>query len=93
MNSHCVSNLHLGQKSPWTNVSLDKSLLGLMSLGQRSSWKTIAWTNVATPLFKSACPSRNCSGKKKFQENVSNCNKLASTCNHTPATKYWILVT
>ena len=27
MNSNCISNLHLGQKSAWTNVSLDKSLL------------------------------------------------------------------
>ena len=49
MNSHCVSNLHLGQKSPWTNVSLDKSLLGLMSLGQRSPWTAVSWTNVSTP--------------------------------------------
>ena len=49
MNSHCVLNLHFGQKSPWTKVSLDKSLLGLMYLGKRSLWTTVPWTNVATP--------------------------------------------
>ena len=41
--------LHLAQKSPWTKVSLDKSLLGLMSFGQSGPWTTVPWTNVATP--------------------------------------------
>ena len=44
-----VSNFHLGQKSPWANVSLDKSLLGLISLGQRGPWAAVPWTNVSTP--------------------------------------------
>ena len=44
-----VSTFHLGQKSPWTNVSMDKSLPGLMSLGQSGSWTTVPWTNVSTP--------------------------------------------
>ena len=48
-----ASNLYLGQKSPWTNVSLDKSLLGLMSLGQNCPWTTVPWTNVATPKLPS----------------------------------------
>ena len=39
-----ASILFLGQKSPWTNVSLDKSLLG-----QRYLWTPVPWTNVATP--------------------------------------------
>ena len=46
-----VSNLHLGQKSPWTYVSLDKRLLGLMSLELKCPWTTVLWTNVATPTF------------------------------------------
>ena len=50
MNSPNVSNFDLGQKSPWTNVSLEKSLLGTMSLGQMCPWTTAPWTNVATPL-------------------------------------------
>ena len=44
-----VSNFCLGWKSPWTNVSLDKSLLGLMPLGQNGPWTTVPWTNVSTP--------------------------------------------
>ena len=43
------SNLHLGQKSPWTKVSMDKSLLGLKSLEQGCPWTTDPWTNVAKP--------------------------------------------
>ena len=35
--------------APWTNVSLDKILLGLMSLGQSGPWTTVPWTNVSTP--------------------------------------------
>ena len=41
----------LGQKSPWTNVSLDKSLLGIMSIGQKWPMATVPWTNVATPVM------------------------------------------
>ena len=36
----------------WVSCSLDKSLLGLMSLGQRSPWTTVPWTNVATPFVE-----------------------------------------
>ena len=46
-----VSNFLLGQKSHWTNVSLDKSLLGLMSLGKSGPWTTVPWTNVSTPFY------------------------------------------
>ena len=42
MNSLCVSNLHLGQKSPWTNISLDQCFLG-----QKSSWTNVPWTKVS----------------------------------------------
>ena len=46
-----VPNLHLEQKSCWINVSLEKSLLGRMSLGQSCPWTTLPWTNVATPVL------------------------------------------
>ena len=34
----------LGPMSLWTKI-----LLGLISLGQRSIWTTVLWTNIATP--------------------------------------------
>ena len=37
-----------GQKCPWTNVSLDNSLLG-----PRSPWTNVPWTNVLTPFLQS----------------------------------------
>ena len=40
----------IGQKSPWTKVSLDNCPLDICPLGQRSPWTTVPWTNVATPL-------------------------------------------
>ena len=33
----------------YQNITLDKSLLGLMSLGQSGPRTTIPWTNVSTP--------------------------------------------
>ena len=32
--------------------SLDKSLLGPMSVGQSGPWTTVPWTNVSTPLLQ-----------------------------------------
>ena len=37
------------EKSLWTNVSLGKSPLGLMSLGQRGPWITVPCTNGIKP--------------------------------------------
>ena len=41
-----LDNSLLGQKSPWTIVSLDKSLLGQKSLGQTSLGQKSPWTKV-----------------------------------------------
>ena len=46
------TKVFLGQLSPWTNVSLDNSVVGLMSLGQTVTWTTVPWTNVSTPLTR-----------------------------------------
>ena len=43
------TKVFLGQMSPWTTVSLDNSVLGLLSLGQTVTWTTVPWTNVSTP--------------------------------------------
>ena len=42
-----LDNSLLGQKSPWTIVSLDKSLLGQKSLGQTSLGQKSPWTKVS----------------------------------------------
>lgn len=38
----------LGQRSPWTKVSLENCPLDILPLGQRSLWTTFPWTNVST---------------------------------------------
>ena len=42
-----TSNFPLGQKSTWTDVSLDKSLLEPISPWQKSSWTNVPWTWVS----------------------------------------------
>ena len=46
-----MSSFHFVKLTPWTKVTLDKRLLGKLSLGQKSTWTNVSLDN---------CPLDNC---------------------------------